>query len=245
MWVTRTRFFLLDSYNNQIKSAPRPFTEWTVLAGNGSRPARGRSDDGPALAVALNEPHGMAVVPSSLASGDDADVAIYVAEMWPSCVWLLRARRLATVAGTCGVGGYADVARDGVAAAARFQHPHHVALDPRDEAVLYLSDAECYDDDGASAPRVLYFALPIQRANMAPTKSAPAPRAIFVSACPACERGASTTGKPAKTMMCTSHLAQARRTTTRATRARRPTAASASPACGGSTSTVRRAASRA
>ena len=60
-------------------------------------------------------------------SADGADV--YLAETWSSCIRLLRGGRLTTIAGKCGFGGH----RDGEPADARFQHPHHVALDPRDE----------------------------------------------------------------------------------------------------------------
>jgi len=58
-------------------------------------------------------------------------------------VKLLRNGVLTTIAGKCGFGGYSD----GVPAEARFQHPHHINLDPRNESVMYLSDAECWDDD--------------------------------------------------------------------------------------------------
>jgi DNA-binding beta-propeller fold protein YncE len=154
MHVTAAHYYLLDSYHNQLKRAPRPFpappagataaaaaawtaAAWTVLAGNGSRPHRGQSVDGDALGNALNEPHGMAV--TSDGSGD-----VYIAETWSSCVRLLRGGRLTTVAGKCGFGGHADGAPLGEA---RFQHVHHINLDPRNESELYVSDAECWDDD--------------------------------------------------------------------------------------------------
>lgn len=44
----------------------------------------------------------------------------------------------------CGFGGYAD-GDDPLEA--RFQHPHSISLDPRNESVLYLNDAECWDDE--------------------------------------------------------------------------------------------------
>lgn len=135
--VSDKYFYLLDSYNNQVKRSPRPFTKWTVLAGNGSRPFHGQSTDGPALQQALNEPHGFAV--TSDGSGD-----IYIAETWSSCVKLLRKGVLTTVAGRCGFGGHAD----GNPLESRFQHPHTITLDPRDETKLYVSSAPCYDDDG-------------------------------------------------------------------------------------------------
>jgi hypothetical protein len=129
-------FYLMDSYSHQLKRSPIPFTRWTVLAGNGSRPYRGQSTDGPALEQALNEPHGMAV--TSDGSGD-----VYIAETYSSCIRLFRNGSLITIAGRCGFGGHVD----GAPADARFQHPHHVNLDPRNESELYVSDVECWDDD--------------------------------------------------------------------------------------------------
>lgn len=137
MYVSEDQYLLLDSYNNVLKASPRPFKEWTVIAGNGSRPHHGQSTNGPALQEALNEPHGMAVTTDG--SGD-----IYISETWSSCVKLLRNGTLTTIAGKCGFGGHAD----GEPLEARFQHPHHINLDPRDESILYLSDAECWDDEG-------------------------------------------------------------------------------------------------
>jgi len=96
----------------------------------------GQSGDGAALEQALNNPHGLAVTTDG--SGD-----VYISETFSSCVKLLRNGILTTVAGKCGFGGYSD----GNPAEARFQHPHHVNLDPRNESVLYVSDAECWDDD--------------------------------------------------------------------------------------------------
>jgi len=128
--------YMLDSYNNQLKQSPWPFQEWTVLAGNGSRPFHGQSTDGPALEQALNNPHGMAVTTDG--SGD-----VYLSQTFSSCVSLLRNGVLTTVAGKCGFGGYAD----GDPSEARFQHPHSITLDPRNESVLYLNDAECWDDE--------------------------------------------------------------------------------------------------
>jgi len=129
--------YLLDSYNNQLKQSPWPFQgEWTVLAGNGSRPWHGLSTEGPALEQALNNPHGMAVTTDG--SGD-----IYISQTFSSCVSLLRNGVLTTIAGKCGFGGYAD----GDPLEARFQHPHSISLDPRNESVLYLNDAECWDDE--------------------------------------------------------------------------------------------------
>ena len=136
MHVATEHFYMLDSYNNQLKRSARPFDKWVVIAGNGSRPHHGRSTDGLALEQALNEPHGMAV--TSDGSGD-----IYIAETWSSCIRLLRNGYLTTIAGVCGIGGHAD----GVPSDARFQHMHHVNLDPRNESRLYVSDVECYDDD--------------------------------------------------------------------------------------------------
>ena len=136
MHITADHFYLMDSYSNQLKRASRPFDKWVVLAGNGSRPHRGRSADGPALDQALNEPHGMAI--TSDGSGD-----VYIAETWSSCIRLYRKGMLSTVAGKCGTGGHAD----GLPAQARFQHMHHINLDPRNESRLYVSDVECYDDD--------------------------------------------------------------------------------------------------
>ena len=98
MHITPTHIYMLDSYNNQLKRSSNPFTHWTVLAGNGSRPALGRSTDGPALEVALNEPHGMAVTGDG--SGD-----VYLADTWSSCIRLLRQGAVTTVAGQCGTGG--------------------------------------------------------------------------------------------------------------------------------------------
>ena len=137
MHVTADHFYLMDSYSFQLKRASRPFDKWVVLAGNGSRPHRGRSTDGPALEQALNEPHGMAV--TSDGSGD-----VYIAETWSSCIRLYRKGALTTVAGQCGTGGHAN----GQPLQARFQHMHHINLDPRNESRLYVSDVECYDDDG-------------------------------------------------------------------------------------------------
>jgi len=129
--------YMLDSYNNQLKQSPWPFQgEWTVLAGNGSRPFHGQSTDGPALHQPLNNPHGMAVTTDG--SGD-----VYISQTFSSCVSLLRNGVLTTVAGKCGFGGYAD----GDPFGARFQHPHSITLDPRNESVLYLNDAECWDDE--------------------------------------------------------------------------------------------------
>lgn len=136
MHVTADAFYLMDSYSNQLKRASRPFDKWVVLAGNGSRPLLGRSADGVATEQALNEPHGMAV--TSDGSGD-----VYIAETWSSCIRLYRKGRLLTVAGQCGTGGHAD----GLPHEARFQHMHHINLDPRNESRLYVSDVECYDDD--------------------------------------------------------------------------------------------------
>lgn len=136
MHVTAEAFYLLDSYNNQLKWSPRPFAGWTVLAGNGSRPYHGRSRDGAALQEALNEPHGMAVT-------TDGSADVYIADTWSSCIRLLRGGTLRTVAGRCGFGGHAD----GAPGEARFQHIHHINLDPRNESELYVSDAECWDDD--------------------------------------------------------------------------------------------------
>jgi len=129
--------YMLDSYNNQLKQSPWPFQgEWTVLAGNGSRPWHGQSTEGPALQQPLNNPHGMAVTTDG--SGD-----IYISQTFSSCVSLLRNGVLTTVAGKCGFGGYAN----GDPLGARFQHPHSISLDPRNESVLYLNDAECWDDE--------------------------------------------------------------------------------------------------
>jgi len=136
MYIADDYYYLLDSYNNQLKRSPRPFEEWTVLAGNGSRPFHGQSEDGEALRHALNNPHGLAVTTDG--SGD-----LYISETFSSCIKLLRNGVLTTIAGRCGFGGYSD----GTPADARFQHPHHVNLDPRNESVLYVSDAECWDDD--------------------------------------------------------------------------------------------------
>jgi len=136
MHITDDYIYLMDSYNNQLKRSPHPFTKWTVLAGNGSRPTKGQSRDGPALQQALNEPHGMAV--TSDGSGD-----VYIAETWSSCIRLLRNGSLTTIAGRCGTGGHAN----GAPLDARFQHPHHINLDPRNESELYVSDVECWDDD--------------------------------------------------------------------------------------------------
>jgi hypothetical protein len=135
MHVTAEHIYMLDSYNNQLKISPRPFRKWTVIAGNGSRPHHGRSTDGPALEQALNEPHGMAVA-------SDGDV--YIAETWSSCIRLLRHGQLTTIAGECGTGGHAD---GSPTLEARFQHMHHINLDPRNESHLYVSDVECWDDD--------------------------------------------------------------------------------------------------
>lgn len=137
MHVTADHFYLMDSYSYQLKRASRPFDKWVVLAGNGSRPHKGRSTDGVATEQALNEPHGMAV--TSDGSGD-----VYIAETWSSCIRLYRKGRLATVAGLCGTGGHAD---GHPRQQARFQHMHHINLDPRNESRLYVSDVECYDDD--------------------------------------------------------------------------------------------------
>jgi hypothetical protein len=140
--VNNDYFYILDSYNNQVKRVKRnvttnqAFGKWELLAGNGSRPVNGQSVDGPAVQQALNEPHGFAV--TSDGSGD-----VYIAETWSSCVRLLRDGQLTTIAGKCGFGGHAN----GAPADARFQHMHHVNLDPRDETKLYVSDVECYDDD--------------------------------------------------------------------------------------------------
>lgn len=136
MHITKDYFYMLDSYSNQLKGSPRPFTNWTVLAGNGSRPTKGRSVDGSALTTALNEPHGMAVTMDG--SGD-----VYISQTWSSCISLLRNGTLTTIAGKCGYGGHAN----GAPSDARFQHPHHLNLDPRNESALYVSDAECWDDD--------------------------------------------------------------------------------------------------
>jgi len=137
MYITDDYYYLLDSYSNQLKGSPRPFQAWTVLAGNGSRPFDGQSEDGPALEQAINNPHGMAVTTDG--SGD-----IYISETFSSCVKLLRNGVLTTIAGKCGFGGYSN---GPTPLDARFQHPHHINLDPRNESVLYLSDAECWDDD--------------------------------------------------------------------------------------------------
>lgn len=136
MHITDKYIYMMDSYNNQLKRSPRPFTKWTVLAGNGSRPFEGRSVNGPALLNALNEPHGMAV--TSDGSGD-----VYISETWSSCIRLLRNGSLTTIAGQCGFGGHVN----GAPLKARFQHPHHINLDPRNESELYVSDVECWDDD--------------------------------------------------------------------------------------------------
>jgi hypothetical protein len=52
---------MMDTDNNQLKWAPRPFLHgvdrWAVLAGSGNRPVRGQSVDGAALESALNAPH--------------------------------------------------------------------------------------------------------------------------------------------------------------------------------------------
>jgi len=142
MHVTPGHFYLTDSFNNQLKWSTRPFKEWTVLAGNGSRPHRGRSIDGLALQVPLNEPHGFTV--TSDGSGD-----VYIADTFSSCIRLLRDGVLTTIAGRCGFGGHAD----GAPHASLFQHPHRVNLDPRNESELYVSDSECWDDeDGDDEP---------------------------------------------------------------------------------------------
>jgi hypothetical protein len=83
-----------------------------------------------------------------MAVTEDGSGDIYIAETFSSCVKLLRNGVLTTIAGQCGVGGYAD----GSPLDARFQHPHHINLDPRDETKLYVSDAECYDDDASDDP---------------------------------------------------------------------------------------------
>eukprot|EP01084_Bolivina_argentea_P300959 519066_1 len=132
-------FYLMSSYNHQLMRSPIPYTKWEVLAGNGSRPYRGRSVNGPALENALNEPHGMAVTNDG--SGD-----VYIAETYSSCIRLLRNGTLTTIAGKCGYGGHTD----GAPFDARFQHMHHVNLDPRNESNLYVSDVECWDDNAVS-----------------------------------------------------------------------------------------------
>jgi len=146
MYISDDYYYLLDSYNNQLKRSPRPFQEWTVLAGNTSKPFHGQTANGPALERALNNPHGMAVTTDG--SGD-----IYISNTFSSCVMLLRNGDLTTVAGKCGFGGYAN----GDPADARFQHPHHINLDPRNESILYLSDAECWDDDNARDDEKGYY----------------------------------------------------------------------------------------
>ena len=113
--VADDTIWLLDSYHNQLKRSANPFDGWTVLAGNGSRPRKGRSDDGPATARALNNPHGFAVT-----SGGD----VYIADTFSSCVRLLRDGQLTTIAGECGTGGHAD----GAPLDARFQVSTVVSL---------------------------------------------------------------------------------------------------------------------
>lgn len=130
---------MMDTDNNQLKYSQRPFAgSWTILAGNGSRPFEGRGADGPALSVPLNAPHGFAVH----ASGD-----VYIADTYSSCIRLLRAGHITTIAGRCGFGGYAD----GPPGDARFQHVHRIAFDPRNESELYVSDAQCFDDGDGHA----------------------------------------------------------------------------------------------
>ena len=129
MHVAADHFYLLDSYNNQLKLAKRPFDKWVVIAGNGSRPQLGRSTDGPALAQALNEPHGMAV--TSDGSGD-----VYIAETWSSCIRLLRRGVLTTVAGQCGQPG--DQGDGDHPQKALLSRPYGIELDPDNN--LYIAD---------------------------------------------------------------------------------------------------------
>ena len=51
-----------------------------------------------------------------------------------------------TVAGKCGTGGHRDTALGEACSAARFNHPHKVTVDPRNESIVYVSDVECSDD---------------------------------------------------------------------------------------------------
>lgn len=78
-----------------------------------------------------------------MAVTSDGSGDVYISETWSSCIRLLRNGQLTTVAGRCGFGGHAD----GAPLDARFQHPHHINLDPRNESELYVSDVECFDDD--------------------------------------------------------------------------------------------------
>ena len=53
---------------------------------------------------------------------------------------------------------------DGAPLEARFQHMHHISLDPRNESRLYVSDVECWDDDRCDTR----LRLPPLRANAPP-----------------------------------------------------------------------------
>ena len=98
------------------------------------------SDDGAAAQATFRQPHGLSVAPSTGFA--------YVGETFASCIRSieLSTGAVRTVAGKCDTGGHRDTAFGEACAAARFNHPHKVTVDPRNESIVYVSDVECSDD---------------------------------------------------------------------------------------------------
>ena len=133
--------YILDTYNNKVKVARRSangssFGGWETLAGSGVA----GSDDGAAAQATFRQPHGLSVAPSTGFA--------YVGETFASCIRSieLSTGAVRTVAGKCGTGGHRDTALGEACSAARFNHPHKVTVDPRNESIVYVSDVECSDD---------------------------------------------------------------------------------------------------
>jgi hypothetical protein len=132
--------FILDTDNNRVKVAHRSpggnYTPWAVLAGSG---AVGHSD-GAAANASFSQPHGLSVAPRA--------GFVLVGDTFASCIRAVRISdgAVSTIAGRCGWGGHQDVPRGGDALSARFNHPHEVTVDPRNESIVYVSDVECFDD---------------------------------------------------------------------------------------------------
>ena len=118
------------------------------------------SADGPGAAATFTQPHGMGV-------SESRGVA-FVADTFMSCIRSveLATGKTTTIAGTCGEGGHRDTGLGSSALDARFNHVHKVTVDPRNESILYVTEAECSDDGPLemtdpckqSAAGVVYFA---------------------------------------------------------------------------------------
>ena len=111
------------------------YSEWRTLAGSGYV----GSNDGNSTTASFKQPHGLTVAASA--------GFVYVADTFNSCIRRvsIATGNTATVAGTCGLGGYKNSATSGHDAL--FNHPHKVTVDPRNESLIYVAEIECSDGD--------------------------------------------------------------------------------------------------